>query len=138
LINVFYRELFMADGETAKLANNSPELRPAEGLLLQGSVIVSLLVQMSGSMARLEQRVDGVGAAVNGLETTVAGLTTDVKDLVHWKNKVWGMVILLSWLGAGSVAAWAVVGSHISWTSEVKTDEIPAEHVAQKSAHAGL
>lgn len=109
----------MADGETFKLANDPSEGQSGDGLLLvQGSAIVGLLVQMSGSLARLEQRVDGVSAIVNGLERTVANLTTDVKDLVHWKNKVWGMAILVGWLAAGSAAAWAFVGSHISWTSD--------------------
>lgn len=105
--------------------------------------VFGMLVQITGSLARLEQRVEGVNQrvdgvidTVNGLERTVAALAVDVRDLVHWKHRVWGMVILMGWLAAGTAAAWAIVGSPISWTSRGPAAETLTAPGAHEEIHA--
>jgi len=97
--------------------------------------ILTMLVQMSGSLARVEQRVESgitnLDQRVDRLEGAVAGLAVDVRDLVHWKHKLWGMVILMGWLAAGCAGAWALVGSHVSWTSGAPAKAIPVAPAAQ-------
>jgi hypothetical protein len=85
-----------------------------------------MLVQIASSQARLEQRVDGVSTAVTDLKTTVANLSVDVKDLMQWKNRLWGMLILLGGIAAGSGGIWTLIDKHVSWTSASPVNATPA------------
>jgi len=101
----------------------------------QGQSIFDTLVQITGSQARVEQSVRNLDQRVDRLEGVVAGVAADVRDLVYWKHKLWGMVILMGWLAAGCAGVWAFIGSHVSWTS-APTGARPAVSAAPAESHA--
>lgn len=108
----------------------------------QGQSIFNMLVQLTGSVARVEQRVESLDQGVerldkrvDRLEGVVAGVAADVRDLVYWKHKLWGMVILMGWLAAGCAGVWAFIGSHVSWTS-APANAMPALSAAPAASHA--
>ncbi|HVI53557.1 MAG TPA: hypothetical protein VM621_00725 [Luteibacter sp.] len=104
-------------------AHSSEEVSRDDLLVQQGQGIIGMLVQIASSQARLEQRVDGVSNDVTDVKTTVATLSDDVKDLTQWKNRLWGMAILLGGLAAGSGGIWAIVDRHIAWTTDTAASE---------------
>jgi hypothetical protein len=91
----------------------------------QGQGIIGMLVQMTGSLARVEQRVDGVRTDLTDLKATVATLSVDVRDLMQWKNRVWGVVFVLGAIAAGSGAAWNFIDRHVSWNSGASGSAMP-------------
>ena len=100
----------------------------------QGQSILTMLVQITSSLGRVEQRVENLDQRVDRLDGTVAALAVDVKDLVHWKHKLWGMVILMGWLAAGCGGIWALIGSHVSWTSGASANVMPVVPAAEVEA----
>jgi hypothetical protein len=115
---------------------SSPDHDMREDLLMQqGQGIIGMLVQIASSQARLEERFEGVSTAVTDLKTNVANLGVDVKDLMQWKNRVWGMVILLGGIAAGSGWIWTLVDKHVSWTSRDPANAAPATPAAQNQTN---
>ncbi|APG06251.1 hypothetical protein BJI69_21650 [Luteibacter rhizovicinus DSM 16549] len=116
----------MAMGDTSKTLTIDLSEGAVDDILTraQGQGIFDMLVQLTGTVARVEQRVESLDQGVerldqriDRLEGVVAGVAADVRDLVYWKHKLWGMVILMGWLAAGCAGVWAFIGSHVSWTS---------------------
>jgi hypothetical protein len=105
-------------------------------LMQQGQGIIGMLIQITSSQARLEQRVAGVSTDLTDLKATVANVSVDVKDLMQWKNRLWGMVIVLGGIAAGSGGIWALVDRHIVWTSGAPANVTPAAPPAQNRINA--
>ncbi|WP_063572191.1 MULTISPECIES: hypothetical protein [Luteibacter] len=106
-------------------------------LMQQGQGVVGMLVQITSSQARLEQRVAGVSTDITDLKATVANVSVDVKDLMQWKNRLWGMVIVLGGIAAGTGGIWTLVDKHIVWTSGVPANVTPTAPAAQNRVNAG-
>ena len=107
-------------------------------LMQLGQGILSNLVQITSSQARLEQRVDGVSKDLADLKCTVSDLSTDVKDLMHWKSRLLGMSILLGLLATGCGGIWIFIDKHVSWTSGSPSDVTPNVSTALKQTHVEL
>jgi hypothetical protein len=73
--------------------------------------------RLADSVKALDGKVDGVVREQTVTGKTVEGMKDKVEDLVHWKNKIWGMLILAGALIAAGAGLWALVGSHLSWKS---------------------
>jgi hypothetical protein len=106
-------------------------------LMQQGQGVVGMLVQITSSQARLEQRIAGVSTDITDLKATVANVSVDVKDLMQWKNRLWGMVIVLGGIAAGTGGIWTLVDKHIVWTSGVPANVTPTAPAAQNRVNAG-
>ena len=106
-------------------------------LMQQGQGIVGMLVQITSSQARLEQRVAGVSTDLTDLKATVANVSADVRNLMQWKNRLWGMVIVLGGIAAGTGGIWTLVDKHIVWTSATPANVTPTAPAAQNRVNAG-
>jgi hypothetical protein len=105
-------------------------------LMQQGQgEILGMLVQITSSQTRLEQRVDGVSKDLKDLKTTVSNLSVDVKDLMHWKSRLLGMAILLGVLATGSGGIWVFIDRHVSWTSGLRSNVTPGVSTTQNQTH---
>lgn len=102
-------------------------------VMTQGQISIEMLVQINTSIARFDEKVVSYGEAIKSIDGKVVGvgrevatltktvddMKADVKDLVNWKHKVWGMVIFASAAIALASAIWAFVSGHIQWKSDV-------------------
>ncbi|HEY4090491.1 MAG TPA: hypothetical protein VGN46_03175 [Luteibacter sp.] len=88
--------------------------------------------RLEGSIVRVESRLDDsfkyLNTKIDTLSREVAPflnpfeeLRRDIKDLVGWKHRVWGMLILAGAIVTLGTGAWAFVGDHLEWKSEVGT-----------------
>lgn len=133
---------------------------PMVATLTQGQISVEMLTGVTSDLARLDQRVEHLGDLVRmsdsrvmdamrstearlgdgikaldgrmeGFGKTVEVMKADVDDLVHWKHKVWGMVILGGALITIATALWAFIGNRVQWKSDVVTN-VPALTVSRE------
>jgi len=86
-------------------------------------VNVEMLVGIASSIARLEAKFDAVDARIGSLETRmgsvevsiaelrskVGTIETDVRKLLDWKQRLWGMFLLISLAAAVAPSAWRSV-----------------------------
>ncbi len=130
----------MHTGGTAsnRPANSSGDVLRDDLLMQQGQGIIGMLVQMTGSLARVEQRVDGVHTDLTDLKATVATLSVDVRDLMQWKNRVWGIVFVLGAIAAGSGAAWNFIDRHVSWNSGASASAMPNVSMDQQEGRPAV
>jgi hypothetical protein len=75
----------------------------------------TMLVQIMGTLARHDQKFDGLDCAIAKLDSEVVNLAGSVRDLGRWKERIWGMVVLAGGLFAAGASLWAIIGTHISW-----------------------
>ena len=127
---------------TGGTVNNRPpslsdEVLRDDLLVQQGQGIMGLLIQITSSQARLEQRVAGVSTDLTDLKATVASVSVDVKELMQWKNRLWGMVIVLGGIAAGSAGMWTLIDKHVVWTSGAPANVTPTAPAAQDRVNAG-
>lgn len=93
--------------------------------------------RLDGSIKTLDTKVDTCARDLAKFDEPFKELKSDVKDLVNWKHKVWGMVIVLSALFATATAVWAFVSGHIQWKPdpEPKLPAASAPAVTPPPAH---
>lgn len=102
----------------ASVADGSAPLPGAPPVMVAGQMSIDvMLIQIMGTLARHDQKFDGLDSAIAKIDSDVVNLASSVKDLAHWKERVWGMVILSGWLVAAGAGVWAVVGKHLSWVA---------------------
>lgn len=77
----------------------------------------SVETRLADGVKALDGKVDGVSLEQAVTTKTVDGMKDSVDDLVHWKNKIWGMAILAAALIAVVGGLSALVVPHLSWRS---------------------
>jgi hypothetical protein len=108
-------ERVMTDGQSAPPTTDQTEQPPVDHYrrVLDYDVGVSMLMEMQSTLARLDEKF-------NGLRSSVDSMKGKVEDLVGWKNKILGGAIILG-------AVCSITGFGIAKFSSYVTIRTPHE-----------
>lgn len=73
-------------------------------------VSVDALMDISAALARLDAKFEQLAAAQKSMGDDIAAVKRDVRHLMDWKQRVWGMALVLGLLPATVAFGWTVVG----------------------------
>jgi hypothetical protein len=86
---------------------------------IEGSItqVDASVKDVEAYVRRVDVKVDALGPEFVSFKKPFEELKRDVKDLVSWKHKVWGMVLLVAVIGPVGTAAFSFISTHIEWKS---------------------
>lgn len=96
---------------------------------LEGSVkdLEGSVKDLEGYVRRVDAKVDSLSVEFENFKKPFEEMKSDVKDLIYWKHKVWGMVLLAGIIGTASTIIVTNVTSKSSPAAEPAVLVLPPQ-----------
>jgi hypothetical protein len=76
-------------------------------------VSVDALMDIAAALARLDAKFEQLAVAQKAMGDDIATLKRDVRHLMDWKQRVWGMALVLGLLPASVAYGWSLLSRQL-------------------------